>query len=231
MNTFQRPLQATSLSESLTRAVSSIDYTGAPGSNRLRGSKQEGKNHEKESDEGEIEPFRSAGGALCLTIDGRDGNTIQNNTGNGIQVETQGYAAITNNTIQHSRLGIFVQENAHVRIGWVNIGNIGLPNTIQNNTGNGIVVARSSSARIINTTISNNGAMAFGLNASHMLTLRTTPSRATAGTVSRLLEIRVWTWKRYYRRLSPTGQMWGGPTGDLASPARTGPMCPAIPVP
>jgi len=86
-------------------------------------------------------------------------NTIQNNGNNGITVGESSSARIEGNTISgNTSDGIFVTDNSNVRIGFRSgsPGTLSSPNIIQNNDGAGIVVTRSSSARITGNTISNN---------------------------------------------------------------------------
>ena len=74
-------------------------------------------------------------------------------------VDELAFAVIRNNTIQNaSGNGILVSENAVARIGFeFPEDSAAQPNIITNNGAAGIMVARSSSARIIGNTISNNG--------------------------------------------------------------------------
>jgi parallel beta-helix repeat protein len=79
-------------------------------------------------------------------------NTIQNNMNNGIRVYGSGYAAIEGNMIAYNtNAGISIDTGSSAEIGVK-----GFINRIQNNTGGGIVVSRSSSARIQAAVISNN---------------------------------------------------------------------------
>jgi parallel beta-helix repeat protein len=84
------------------------------------------------------------------------GNTITGNGDSGIHVTRNGSARILGNTIQGNALeGIFANHNSAVEI-----GDGASPNVITGNGfsgGNGIHITRSSSARVITNTISNNG--------------------------------------------------------------------------
>ena len=107
-----------------------------------------------------------------------DGNTVQ---GGAIEVRTGGSAAIRNNTVQNSRYhGIAVIDNSVARIinntvknsrlngilivtnssAWVGVLSLGdktpRPNIIENNGMYGIIVGRTSAARIVGNTMSNN---------------------------------------------------------------------------
>jgi parallel beta-helix repeat protein len=88
-----------------------------------------------------------------------NGNTIQNTGGDGILVDELAFASIYDNTISNNPFGngIMVSENAVTRIGFNLSEDVSpSPNTITFNGANGIMVSRSSSARIVGNTISNN---------------------------------------------------------------------------
>ena len=84
------------------------------------------------------------------------GNTIQGTGRHGILVDQLSFAVITGNTIQNNvnGSGIVVSENSIARIGF-NLDTDGAPsgNLIQGNGGPGILVSRTSSARIVGNTI------------------------------------------------------------------------------
>ncbi len=107
-----------------------------------------------------------------------DGNTVQ---GGAIEVRTGGSAAIRNNTVQNSRYhGIAVIDNSVARIinntvknsrlngilivtnssAWVGVLSLRAktpsPNIIENSGMYGIIVGRTSAARIVGNTMSNN---------------------------------------------------------------------------
>jgi parallel beta-helix repeat protein len=86
-----------------------------------------------------------------------DNNIVRNNVRTGILLGPGSSASIINNTIENNVWGIGVDENSSARIGFQVPTVLGLPNTIQNNTENGILVERHSSARVIGATIRNNG--------------------------------------------------------------------------
>jgi parallel beta-helix repeat protein len=87
-----------------------------------------------------------------------DGNTIEFTGGEGIQVFNGSSARILNNTIQDNPdHGIFVVGTSIADIGIsAATQTVADTNTIQNNSGDGILVSRGSSARIVGNTISNN---------------------------------------------------------------------------
>jgi hypothetical protein len=94
-------------------------------------------------------------------------STIQGTGRHGILVDQLGFAIITGNTIQNnlSGSGIVVSENSIARIGFNSDSDASAsPNTIQGNGRGGIVVSRTSSARIVgNNVLSNTG----GIDAGH----------------------------------------------------------------
>ena len=86
-----------------------------------------------------------------------DGNTVEKVGTFGIIVYT-GFAVIINNTIQNNpQSGIAIAGASFAHIGFVTGGDKAAgPNFIQNNGAAGIVVSRSSSARIVGNIIRNN---------------------------------------------------------------------------
>ena len=98
-----------------------------------------------------------------------DNNTIQNSGRYGVVLAMNSFAIIINNTVTNNpQMGIVITDNSSARIGFSNFADtVASPNTIEANGvplppsgifayGNGISVGRSSSARIIGNTISNN---------------------------------------------------------------------------
>lgn len=87
-----------------------------------------------------------------------DGNTIHNTGSDGIGVHTNGFAQIINNWIHSNpRHGVVVAGNANAHIGVRSVGDtVAKPNTIENNSGNGIIVVRSSAAFIVGNDIVGN---------------------------------------------------------------------------
>jgi parallel beta-helix repeat protein len=92
-----------------------------------------------------------------------NGNIIEGTARFGVNVSGNSNATIINNTIQNNATlanpggGIHVNENSSARIGvLLTSDTIASPNTIENNFGSGILVARSSTAMIVGNTISNN---------------------------------------------------------------------------
>ena len=87
------------------------------------------------------------------------GNTIQGTGRHGILVDQLGFAVITSNIIQNNLngSGIVVSENSVARIGF-NLDTDGAAsgNTIQGNGGPGIVLSRTSSARIAGNLVAAN---------------------------------------------------------------------------
>lgn len=92
------------------------------------------------------------GTAIC------DTNIIQNTGRHGIAVSQNSHADIISSTIQNNPIhGINVTESSSARIGFLTYQDTtAKPNTIKLNGGNGVVVARSSSAVIVGNKISNN---------------------------------------------------------------------------
>ena len=110
-----------------------------------------------------IRGFTITGGSRGIQV-GRggeaaiDGNIIESTGGQGIQVFNGASARILNNTIQNNpEHGIFVVGTSVADIGITAAGQtVPETNTIQNNGGDGILVSRGSSVRIMGNTISNN---------------------------------------------------------------------------
>ncbi|HTN72684.1 MAG TPA: right-handed parallel beta-helix repeat-containing protein [Methylomirabilota bacterium] len=87
------------------------------------------------------------------------GNIIQGTGRHGILIDQLSFAVITGNTIQNnlSGSGIVVSENSVARIGFnLDTDGTASPNTIQGNAGPGIVLSRTSSARIVGNTVNAN---------------------------------------------------------------------------
>ncbi len=84
-------------------------------------------------------------------------NTVQNSRLHGIALVDNAFARILNNTVKNSRLqGILVVQSSSAWIGATDIRDkTPSPNIIENNR-RGIVVGRSSAARIVGNTIRNN---------------------------------------------------------------------------
>lgn len=110
-----------------------------------------------------IRGFTITGGSRGIQV-GRGGeatinaNLIESTGGQGIQVFDGAVARILNNTIQNNpEHGIFVVGTSVADIGITNADQtVPDTNTIQNNGGDGILVSRGSSARIVGNLISNN---------------------------------------------------------------------------
>lgn len=110
-----------------------------------------------------IRGFAITGGSRGIQV-GRggeatiDANLIDSTGGQGIQVFDGAAARILNNTIQNNpEHGIFVVGTSVADIGVTSAGQtVPDTNTIQNNGGDGILVSRGSSARIMGNLISNN---------------------------------------------------------------------------
>jgi nitrous oxidase accessory protein NosD len=89
-------------------------------------------------------------------------NVIQASGGHGILVNQLAFAVITNNTIQNNpRAQVMISEESSARIGFNDESEtLASPNAIQNN-GVGVMVIRSSSARVIGNAIFSNGGDGF----------------------------------------------------------------------
>ena len=85
-----------------------------------------------------------------------DGNTITGNSGNGVQIDGAS-ANVINNTVANSRKGIVVQNSGGARIGINWVGNQPGPNTIENNSLEGIQISNGGAAYIFGNTIQGNG--------------------------------------------------------------------------
>lgn len=86
-------------------------------------------------------------------------NFVRNNTSNGILVNDTSYAEIESNIVSgNGGAGIAVNENSSARIGFQSgvTGTFASGNTIDTNGNRGILVARSSTARIAENTIRDN---------------------------------------------------------------------------
>ncbi len=85
-------------------------------------------------------------------------NSITQNGGNGIGVQRASEALIAGNTISRNRFrAIYVVDNSRVHIGLLDGTDDLGANTIEGNGGGGIVLKRSSFARIVGNTIRDNG--------------------------------------------------------------------------
>ena len=84
-----------------------------------------------------------------------DGNTITGNSGNGVYIEGA-YATVINSTIANNKKGIAVINSGSARIGLTEGSQPG-PNTIENNSSDGIHCASSGAAYIYSNTIRYNG--------------------------------------------------------------------------
>jgi aryl-phospho-beta-D-glucosidase BglC (GH1 family) len=98
-----------------------------------------------------------------------DSVTVQNTGGDGILIDSMALGVVTNSTIQGNLgAGIKVAELASGRIG-VNLpedGAASAPNTISNNSGDGILVSSKATAQIIQNDISGNGGNGINVVAS-----------------------------------------------------------------
>ena len=118
-----------------------------------------------------VSGFTITGGLDGVQIDRGSNATIQNSTvqgagRHGILIDQLSFAIITGNTIQNNLngSGIVVSENSIARIGFnTDSDSSASPNTIQGNGKGGIVVSRTSSARIVgNNILSNAGGIDVG---------------------------------------------------------------------
>lgn len=98
-------------------------------------------------------------------------NVVRNNGGNGIVVADASYAEIESNSVSANiGAGIVIDNSASAKIGFQSgpAGTFASANTIELNGNRGIVVARSSSARIVENIIRNNTNDGIGVfRASH----------------------------------------------------------------
>ncbi len=86
-------------------------------------------------------------------------NVVRNNGANGITVADASYAEIESNSISgNAGAGIILDNSASAKIGFQSgpAGTFASANTIESNGNRGVVVARSSSARIVENVIRNN---------------------------------------------------------------------------
>jgi len=110
-----------------------------------------------------IKGFTVTGGRDGIVVDrgGQaiiDSNTVQATARFGVQVNQSSFAVIANNTIQKNESsGINIGGSSYAIIGFFSGSDTTTsPNAIQDNGQNGIVVSRSSTARIAGNTIRNN---------------------------------------------------------------------------
>jgi hypothetical protein len=98
-------------------------------------------------------------------------NVVRNNGSNGILVADASYAEIESNSVYGNiSAGIAVDNSASAKIGFQSgvAGTFASANTIESNGNRGILVARSSSARIVENIIRNNTGDGIGVvRASH----------------------------------------------------------------
>lgn len=87
-----------------------------------------------------------------------EGNTMQNAALSGLEVSQNSFARVVKNIIrQNQSHGVLVLGSASVHFGVMQTGDrVPQPNVVENNGGDGIIVLRSSTARIIGNTISGN---------------------------------------------------------------------------
>jgi parallel beta-helix repeat protein len=110
-----------------------------------------------------VQGFTITGGSRGVQINRNSNailtnNIIQNTGGDGIVVDEAAFAVIKSNIIQNNaQNGILVSESAVARIGFEFPEDVAAqPNTIINNNGSGVMVARNSNARIVGNEISSN---------------------------------------------------------------------------
>lgn len=84
------------------------------------------------------------------------GNMITGNSGIGVHIDGAS-ANVINNTVANSTKGIVVQNSGGARIGIDWVGNRPGPNTIENNSLEGIQISNGGAAYIFGNTIKNNG--------------------------------------------------------------------------
>jgi parallel beta-helix repeat protein len=87
-----------------------------------------------------------------------ESNTMQNAALSGLEVSQNSFARVVKNTIrQNHSHGVLVLGSASVHFGVMQTGDrVPQPNVVEDNRGDGIMVLRSSTARIIGNTISGN---------------------------------------------------------------------------
>lgn len=87
-----------------------------------------------------------------------ENSTMEEAALSGLEVSQNSFGRIVNNTMRHNKLnGILVLGSASVHIGVLQTGDRSpQPNVIENNGGDGIMVMRSSTARIIGNILSGN---------------------------------------------------------------------------
>jgi parallel beta-helix repeat protein len=87
-----------------------------------------------------------------------EGNTMENAALSGLEVSQNSFARVIKNNIRKNQShGVLVLGSASVHLGVMQTGDrVPQPNVIENNGGDGIMVLRSSTARIIANTISGN---------------------------------------------------------------------------
>ncbi len=93
-------------------------------------------------------------------------NVVRDNGSNGILVADASYAEIESNDVHHNKsAGIAVDNSASAKIGFQSgpVGSFASANTIEQNGNRGILVSRSSSARIVENKIMNNTSDGVGV--------------------------------------------------------------------
>lgn len=118
-----------------------------------------------------LQGFTITGGRDAVHVNRGSNAVVQNNTisgagRHGVLIDQLAFGVISGNTIQNNvnGSGIVVSENSIARIGFNNDSDVAAsPNTIQGNGKGGIVVSRTSSARIVgNNILSNTGGIDVG---------------------------------------------------------------------
>lgn len=114
-----------------------------------------------------VRGFTITGGRDGINLRGVQMVSIQRNTiragRDGIQVHRGSFALITDNSLQNRRDGIVVHESSAARIGFAtSTAADPSPNWIDSNGRHGILVSRSSTARIAGNIITNNGTSGAG---------------------------------------------------------------------
>ena len=94
-----------------------------------------------------------------------DGNIIQDNPGDGINVSESSWAGVVNNTIRFNASdGVAINDNSSARIGFLDVqAPAPGPNTFSDNGRAGVTVNRSSNARIAGNHFNGNGDFAVRL--------------------------------------------------------------------